>query len=306
WPIRAASPVIALFGGDVTLSCLFPSQPVLNLQCLTLTWQKEGAGAGVLMVHSHYYEREQLARQDKAYRNRTRLDPEGLARGKASLSLRGVRMQDEGVYRCHVTSELGTTSEHWELRVGAWDCVSCMCWEGESRSWGPQGLPGISLLKLPCMSQLLIPKGAFTLCSKPQLTFSLSSTGVTLTVRTWGGYPAATVRWLDEAGRDIMTEGAMKQQVDEQGLCHVTSWVRVPSVMHCTRLTFVLTPRVLGEPITQPLSLELSPGLLGPPVSCLEGRLAVVFTACLCFVLLAVMFLCHPSRGPASSCSWKN
>ncbi|CAM5175672.1 unnamed protein product [Eretmochelys imbricata] len=103
-----------------------------------------------------------------------------------------------------------------------------------------------------------------------------------------------------------MTEGATEQQVDEQGLCHVTSWVRVPPVTHSARLTFVLTPRVLGEPITRPLSLELSPGLLGPPVSCLEGRLAVVFTACLCFVLLAVMFLCHPSRGPASSCSWKN
>ncbi|TFK14642.1 CD276 antigen [Platysternon megacephalum] len=68
----------------------------MNLQRLTLTWQKEQAGTEALVVHSHYYGKDQLARQDEAYRNQTRLDPEGLARGNASLMLRGVRMQDEG------------------------------------------------------------------------------------------------------------------------------------------------------------------------------------------------------------------
>uniref|UniRef100_A0A8C3IIP6 Ig-like domain-containing protein n=1 Tax=Chrysemys picta bellii TaxID=8478 RepID=A0A8C3IIP6_CHRPI len=71
------------------------------------------------MVHCHYYGREQLEKQDEAYRNRTRLDPEGLAWGNASLTLRGVRTQDEGVYLCHVTSELGWTAERRELRVEA-------------------------------------------------------------------------------------------------------------------------------------------------------------------------------------------
>nr|XP_042700312.1 CD276 antigen-like [Chrysemys picta bellii] len=91
----------------------------MNLQDLTLTWQKERSGAEALMVHCHYYGREQLEKQDEAYRNRTRLDPEGLAWGNASLTLRGVRTQDEGVYLCHVTSELGWTAERRELRVEA-------------------------------------------------------------------------------------------------------------------------------------------------------------------------------------------
>ncbi|XP_044848044.1 uncharacterized protein LOC123352251 isoform X2 [Mauremys mutica] len=116
--VQSAPDVVAHFGEDVTLSCLFPSQPGMNLQRLTLTWQKERAGAEDLVVHSYYYGREQLKKQDKAYRNRIRLDPEWLAWGDASLTLRGVRTQDEGVYLCHVTSELGKTSERRELRVG--------------------------------------------------------------------------------------------------------------------------------------------------------------------------------------------
>uniref|UniRef100_A0A452H0L4 Ig-like domain-containing protein n=1 Tax=Gopherus agassizii TaxID=38772 RepID=A0A452H0L4_9SAUR len=122
--VQSAPDVVAHFGGDVTLSCLFPSQPGMNLQRLTLTWQKERAGAEALVVHSYYYGREQLEKQDEAYRSRTQLDPEGLARGDASLTLRGVRTQDEGVYLCHVTSELGKTSERRELRV-AGECWGC-------------------------------------------------------------------------------------------------------------------------------------------------------------------------------------
>ncbi|CAM4697514.1 CD276 antigen [Caretta caretta] len=115
--ITAESPITAQFGRDVTLSCLFQSQPGMNLQHLTLTWQKEWAGTEDLVVHSHYYGKDQLVKQDEAYRNRTWLDPEGLARGNASLTLRGVRTQDEGVYHCHVTSERGTTSETRQVTV---------------------------------------------------------------------------------------------------------------------------------------------------------------------------------------------
>ncbi|TFJ99813.1 NKG2-F type II integral membrane protein [Platysternon megacephalum] len=260
--VQSAPDVVAHFGANVTLSCLFLSEPGMILKGLTLTWQKERAGAEALVVHSYYYGRDQLARQDEACRNWAQLDPEGLARGNVSLTLRDIHMQDEGVYLCHITSELGTTSERRELRVGA-------------------------------------------LFSEPQLTFSPSSAGVTLTVHTGGRYPSATVRWLDEAGRDVTAEGATEQQVDEQGLYHVTSWVTVLPVTHSARLTFVLTPRMLGAPITRPLSLQLSPGLLGPPASCLGVRLAVICATCLFIILLAVAFLYHLHQGPAGPRSWK-
>ncbi|XP_038238915.1 CD276 antigen-like [Dermochelys coriacea] len=115
--IAAKSPINARFGEDVTLSCPFPSQPGLKLQYLTVSWQKEQVGAEDLVVHSYYYGKDQLVRQDKVYRNRTWLDPEGLARGNASLTLRGVRTQDEGVYRCYVHSELDGTLQTIQLTV---------------------------------------------------------------------------------------------------------------------------------------------------------------------------------------------
>uniref|UniRef100_A0A8C8VJ98 Ig-like domain-containing protein n=1 Tax=Pelusios castaneus TaxID=367368 RepID=A0A8C8VJ98_9SAUR len=209
--VQSAPDVIARFGEDITLSCFFPAKPGMDLQRLTITWQKE-MGAEVLVVHSYYYGRDQLTRQAEVYRHRTQVNPEGLDRGNVSLTLSGVRSQDEGIYRCYVHSELGETSEHWELRVGA----------------------------------------PF---SEPQLTFSLSSGGVTLTVHTAGGYPEATVQWLDEVGGNITAAGTTEQR-DEQGLYEVTSWVTVPPATHSTSLTFLLTPRVLGAPITRPLSVE--------------------------------------------------
>ncbi|TFK11088.1 V-set domain-containing T-cell activation inhibitor 1 [Platysternon megacephalum] len=125
----------------------------MNLQDVTLTWQKEPARAEALVVHSQYYRREQLAKQDEVYRNQTWLDPEGLAQGNASL--RGVRTQDEGVYLCHITSELGWTSEHWELRVGGecWGCcILGWAWLMQCGSVSPSS--GSSLLGTLLVSSL--------------------------------------------------------------------------------------------------------------------------------------------------------
>ncbi|XP_074837200.1 CD276 antigen-like [Carettochelys insculpta] len=255
---QLVSEVVAQFGGDVTLSCLFPSQPRMDLQRLTVTWQKELVGAQALVVHSYYYGKDQLATQNAAYRNRTQLDADGLAQGNGSLVLRAVRTQDEGVYLCHVTSALGSRAERWELRVTA----------------------------------------PF---SEPQLTVSISGTGVRLTACAGGGYPAATLYWLDEAGGNVTAEGATEQSADEQGLYHVTSWVMVPPATRRARLAFVLSPRTLGTPITRFLSVEMSPELLDSPVSCLGIRLAVLCTASLFLVLLAAAFLYYLHQRPVES-----
>ncbi|XP_074837354.1 uncharacterized protein LOC142003896 isoform X2 [Carettochelys insculpta] len=121
--ITAELPVAARFGGDITLSCLFRFHPGMNFQHLTLTWQKEQEGAEALVVHSYHYGRNQLETQDAAYRNRTWLDAEGLARGNGSLVLRDVRRQDEGVYLRHVTSALGETLTMRQLTVVQTSCI---------------------------------------------------------------------------------------------------------------------------------------------------------------------------------------
>uniref|UniRef100_A0A452HYL2 Ig-like domain-containing protein n=1 Tax=Gopherus agassizii TaxID=38772 RepID=A0A452HYL2_9SAUR len=182
--------VVAQFEGDITLNCLFPSQPGMNLQRLTLTWQKEQAGAEALVLHSYYYGKEQLERQDQIYRNRTQLDPEGLARGNASLTLRGIRIQDEGIYLCHITSEQGKISVRRQVAVMV------------------------------------------------RLEVSVSSQ-VTLTCRAEGGYPEASVLWLDGARNNVTAESDTSLQRDLSGLCDVSSRILLPRTGYgnytCTR-----------------------------------------------------------------------
>uniref|UniRef100_A0A452HYR9 Ig-like domain-containing protein n=1 Tax=Gopherus agassizii TaxID=38772 RepID=A0A452HYR9_9SAUR len=180
-----APDVVAQFEGDITLNCLFPSQPGMNLQRLTLTWQKEQAGAEALVLHSYYYGKEQLERQDQIYRNRTQLDPEGLARGNASLTLRGIRIQDEGIYLLRrQVAVMASTAD-------------------------------LPLLCVPAPY------------SEVRLEVSVSSQ-VTLTCRAEGGYPEASVLWLDGARNNVTAESDTSLQRDLSGLCDVSSRILLP------------------------------------------------------------------------------
>ncbi|XP_019346402.2 butyrophilin subfamily 1 member A1 isoform X2 [Alligator mississippiensis] len=109
--------VTAWVGDNITLPCCFPSQPNISIQHLTLTWQKRWAQGSDWVVHSFYYGKDQLDVQNPAYRGRTRLDSAGLAQGDGALMLRGILEEDRGVYQCHVTTELGRTSEIIQLTV---------------------------------------------------------------------------------------------------------------------------------------------------------------------------------------------
>ncbi|XP_034648872.1 CD276 antigen-like isoform X1 [Trachemys scripta elegans] len=235
----SAPDVVAQFGGDVTLSCLFPSPSGMNLQRLTLTWQKERAGAEDLVVHSYYYGKEQLERQDEAYRNRTRLDPEGLAQGNASVTLRGVRIQDEGVYLCHITSEQGKISERRQVKVMA-----------------PY--------------------------SEARLEVSVSSQ-LTLTCCAEGGYPEASVLWLDGAGNNVTAESDTRLQRDPRGLCDVSSRILLPRGESGNYTCLLESP---GQPhIVRHLSVSCSPDnctnnlclLIALPMTVLLGVLGIAW-----------------------------
>ncbi|KAJ0060009.1 hypothetical protein NL108_018369, partial [Boleophthalmus pectinirostris] len=64
-------------------------------------------------VHSYYYGKNQFNHQNRNYKNRTSLFEEELSTGNASLRLSGVKVQDEGKYKCYVNvnnSSTGTKS----------------------------------------------------------------------------------------------------------------------------------------------------------------------------------------------------
>ncbi|TFJ96335.1 CD276 antigen [Platysternon megacephalum] len=202
----------------------------MNLQHLTVTWQKERAGTEALVLHSYYYGRDQLARQDEAYRNRTQLDPEGLAQGNASVTLRGVRIQDEGLYLCHITSELGGISVRRQVAVMA-----------------PY--------------------------SEARLEVSVSSQ-VTLTCCAEGGYPEASVLWLDGAGNNVTAESNTSLQRDPRGLCDVSSRILLPRAGGGNYTCLLESP---GQPrVVRHLSVSCSPGTRAGegPSAHADGRLS--------------------------------
>ncbi|XP_041037124.1 CD276 antigen-like [Carcharodon carcharias] len=108
--------VIAQVGLDITVPCTFDPDPSGTLARTVVTWQLWGSDK---VVHSYYYGRDQLAKQDAAYRNRTQLFSGDLPEGNASLRLRSVGVQDEARYLCSVNNEFGTSSHVVRVVVAA-------------------------------------------------------------------------------------------------------------------------------------------------------------------------------------------
>ncbi|RXN09416.1 CD276 antigen-like protein [Labeo rohita] len=98
-----SSPVLAVRGATALLSCKFDPDP--DISNLVITWQRQ---ENTQVVHSFYYNSDQLERQSPDFFNRTALNHKELAEGNASLSIANIRLKDAGYYLCIVSSNKGT------------------------------------------------------------------------------------------------------------------------------------------------------------------------------------------------------
>ncbi|XP_016315164.1 CD276 antigen homolog [Sinocyclocheilus anshuiensis] len=96
-----SSPVLVVRGATALLPCEF--EP--NSNALVITWQRE---EDARVVHSFYYERDQLERQSSDYFNRTKLNHEEFTKGNASLSIASFGLKDAGKYLCIVSNSKGS------------------------------------------------------------------------------------------------------------------------------------------------------------------------------------------------------
>ncbi|TRY86831.1 hypothetical protein DNTS_020547, partial [Danionella cerebrum] len=87
--------LLALRGNSAVLGCEF--SPDTDITNLVVTWQREEDSQ---VVHSFYYERDQLDRQSREYYNRTSLYITELHRGNASIRIAPVKPKDAGRYLC--------------------------------------------------------------------------------------------------------------------------------------------------------------------------------------------------------------
>uniref|UniRef100_A0A3Q3FY41 Ig-like domain-containing protein n=1 Tax=Labrus bergylta TaxID=56723 RepID=A0A3Q3FY41_9LABR len=63
---------------------------------------------GNTLVHSYFYNKDQLGRQDQSFKGRTSLFQDQISKGNASLRLTGVKLEDQGRYKCYTSTTNAT------------------------------------------------------------------------------------------------------------------------------------------------------------------------------------------------------
>lgn len=95
--------LLAIRGGSAVLGCEFTPDP--DLSNLVVTWQRAEDSQ---VVHSFYYQQDQLDKQSPEFHNRTSFFISELHKGNASLRIAAVRLKDAGLYLCIVSNAKGT------------------------------------------------------------------------------------------------------------------------------------------------------------------------------------------------------
>ncbi|XP_051504389.1 CD276 antigen-like [Myxocyprinus asiaticus] len=106
--------LVAIRDRPAVLGCIFTPDP--NFSSLVVTWQRQEDSR---VVHSFYYQQDQLDRQSPEYHNRTSLYISELGKGNASLKIAAVRPKDTGWYICIVSNDKGTERALLEVTYGA-------------------------------------------------------------------------------------------------------------------------------------------------------------------------------------------
>ncbi|XP_042194412.1 CD276 antigen [Callorhinchus milii] len=94
-------PVTVIHGHYAVLQCSF-TPSAMSTEGIVITWQRDDTNE---VVHSYYYNKEQLSKQSHRYTGRASIFPEEIKRGNASLKLEGVRPEDSGKYMCFVSTK---------------------------------------------------------------------------------------------------------------------------------------------------------------------------------------------------------
>uniref|UniRef100_A0A3Q3FUR1 Ig-like domain-containing protein n=1 Tax=Labrus bergylta TaxID=56723 RepID=A0A3Q3FUR1_9LABR len=107
---------------------------------------------GNTLVHSYFYDRDQLERQDESFKGRTSLFQDQISKGNVSLRLTGVKLEDQGRYKCYTSTTNGNKESFVDLNLEA-----------------PPSKVGIQQVgnRITCSSEEIYPQPELTWSSSP-------------------------------------------------------------------------------------------------------------------------------------------
>lgn len=197
-------PVVALHASDVILNCSFSHANPFNLSDVSVFWQLTDTQRN---VHRYSAGHDQLVDQAERFANRTRLFPNQLGLGNASLLLSRVVVADEGSYTCFVrVQDFGSAA--LLLQVAA-----------------PYSKPAVTL--------------------EPESNLRPGDE-VALTCVAYGGYPVGDVIWQDASGHNLTENITTSVVANEEGLFTMTSVLTVVLEPNSTYSCRLINP-LLGE-----------------------------------------------------------
>ncbi|XP_076868807.1 HERV-H LTR-associating protein 2 isoform X2 [Brachyhypopomus gauderio] len=106
---------------DNHVTCVFSEECVLPCKSSyhdIIHWMKIDS-QGEVAVHSFYKGEDQLNYQNEAYSGRTSMFSDQISTGNVSLTLRGIRIQDQGKYKCYTASSTANKEAFVLLSVEA-------------------------------------------------------------------------------------------------------------------------------------------------------------------------------------------
>ncbi|XP_035981038.1 LOW QUALITY PROTEIN: uncharacterized protein LOC110367291 [Fundulus heteroclitus] len=108
----AETEVSCVLSESCTLPCQFPfgSEPLIH-------WFYVSDGESV--VHSYYKDQRPAGDQVQNFKGRTSLFQDQISRGNASLLLRRVKFQDEGEYKCYISTMRGFEESFINIKIEA-------------------------------------------------------------------------------------------------------------------------------------------------------------------------------------------
>lgn len=114
--VETSTPIaVGNLGQDVMLDCKFLSKSSSGtFDDVSITWLKDGLSG---QVYEYKNKAAQLQGQNAQFKNRALLFQNGISTGNASLFLKNVKLEDQGVYRCSVSASKITGTTSVDLKV---------------------------------------------------------------------------------------------------------------------------------------------------------------------------------------------